>query len=84
VLCSELFDDVELTADTLSFENEEDIWTFDLGNLWFVFYHELAHAVIDQLNLPVVGGEEAAADQFATVTLATNGFEHIDRTLRRR
>jgi len=32
----------------------------------FVFFHELGHALIDQLDLPVIGGEEAAADAIAT------------------
>lgn len=33
----------------------------------FVFYHELAHALIDVYDLPVVGREEDVADSLATV-----------------
>ncbi len=33
----------------------------------FVLYHELAHALIDQLELPVLGREEDAADSFAVL-----------------
>jgi len=35
---------------------------FVADNLVAVFYHELGHALIDQLNLPVLGKEEDAAD----------------------
>ena len=35
----------------------------------FAIYHELAHALIEVFNLPVVGNEEIAADQFATFLL---------------
>lgn len=33
----------------------------------FVFVHELAHALIDQLDIPATGREEDAADQLAVV-----------------
>ena len=32
------------------------------SNLVAIFYHELGHALIDQLDLPVLGKEEDAAD----------------------
>ncbi len=35
----------------------------------FVMLHELSHALIDQLNLPILGSEEDAADAMATVLL---------------
>jgi hypothetical protein len=35
----------------------------------FVLYHEIAHALIDQLNLPVLGREEDAADTLAAILL---------------
>ena len=37
------------------------------SNLRFTLYHELGHAVIDQLALPVFGTQENAADSFAMV-----------------
>ncbi|CUH38853.1 hypothetical protein JSE7799_01571 [Jannaschia seosinensis] len=40
---------------------------FVLNNLRVTLYHELAHALIDQLRLPVFGPEESAADSFALV-----------------
>jgi putative metallopeptidase DUF4344 len=42
---------------------------FVLGNTLFVLLHELGHAMINELDLPVLGREEDAADNFAAVTL---------------
>jgi len=40
---------------------------FVRANLISTFYHELAHALIDMLELPVLGQEEYAADVFSVV-----------------
>jgi hypothetical protein len=40
-----------------------------LGNTVFILYHELGHALIDLLNLPVLGREEDAADNLASVMM---------------
>ena len=40
---------------------------FVLSNLRMTLYHELGHAVIDQMNVPMFGPEENAADSFALV-----------------
>src|SRR5262249_2183630 len=42
---------------------------FTTGNMLFVLLHETAHGLISDLGLPVLGREEDAADQFATVTM---------------
>lgn len=42
---------------------------FVIGNTLFTVYHELGHALIDLLNLPVIGREEDAVDGFAAVTM---------------
>lgn len=52
--------------------------SFDRGDylrqvLLYVTMHELGHAVIDVLDLPVVGREEDAADQFATLFFVNTG-----------
>lgn len=47
----------------------QENFTADVLNLWgnqFIFGHELGHAVIHQLNLPLTGVEEDSADGFAT------------------
>lgn len=38
-------------------------------NLVSTFYHELAHALIDMMDLPVLGQEEDAADVFSVVVI---------------
>ena len=43
-----------------------------LGAWTFIFYHELGHALTDIFDLPVVGKEEDAVDQFATLFVAEN------------
>lgn len=40
---------------------------FLANNLRFTLYHELGHAVIDQLSVPVFGTQETAADTFGMV-----------------
>jgi hypothetical protein len=41
---------------------------FVTGNTMFVMAHELGHGLINELNMPVLGREEDAADSFAIVT----------------
>lgn len=43
------------------------------GTIMFAMMHELAHALIDVLHLPITGREEDAADQLATVLLLQQG-----------
>ena len=40
-----------------------------LGNYVFILFHEIGHALIHELNLPVVGVEEDAVDEFAAIAL---------------
>ncbi|MEM7045017.1 MAG: DUF4344 domain-containing metallopeptidase [Pseudomonadota bacterium] len=47
----------------------DDDAVFIIGNTLFTIYHELGHALIDLLNLPVIGREEDAVDGFAAVTM---------------
>jgi len=42
---------------------------FVLGNLEYVLLHELAHVLIGDLDIPIIGPEENAADYIATATL---------------
>lgn len=42
---------------------------FALGNTLFALMHEMAHGLITDLGLPVLGREEDAADAFATVMM---------------
>ena len=54
---------------------------FAVGNMLFVLLHEAAHGLISDLGLPVLGREEDAADQFATVTMLEMKTEFTHRTL---
>ena len=49
-----------------------------LGATDFILYHEIGHALIDVLDLPVVGREEDAADQLA-VYILTGGTEEDEQ-----
>ena len=48
-----------------------------VGALGFVMLHELGHALIDLLDVPIFGQEEDAADQFAAVILSRTDIGHI-------
>jgi hypothetical protein len=55
---------------------------FVLGNLLFVATHEMGHAVISEMQLPVLGREEDAADEFAVLTALMHGEKGFsDRVL---
>jgi hypothetical protein len=43
------------------------------GAYSFILMHEVGHALIDQLDLPVTGREEDAVDQLSALTLITSG-----------
>jgi hypothetical protein len=42
---------------------------FVIGNIEFSFVHELAHLLIDEKDVPIIGSEESAADYIATLAL---------------
>jgi hypothetical protein len=54
---------------------------FVSGNMLFVLLHELAHTTIQELDLPVLGKEEDAADSFASLTLIHIKSEFSERVL---
>ena len=54
---------------------------FTTGNMLFVLLHEMAHGLISDLGLPVLGREEDAADAFATVAMLEMKTEFTHRTL---
>jgi hypothetical protein len=45
------------------------------GNVLFVAAHELGHALVSEMTLPMLGREEVAADLFAILVLAV--VEHV-------
>ncbi|RMF31161.1 MAG: hypothetical protein D6752_02760, partial [Candidatus Nitrosothermus koennekii] len=50
------------------------------ATILFILYHEIAHMFIDVKNLPVVGNEEIASDQFAALMLLEDELldEHLE------
>ena len=59
ILCKELVDEMISRG-----QREQTAVT---SQLLFIFLHEVGHAMIDVLDLPIVGQEEDAADQLATL-----------------
>jgi Putative metallopeptidase len=59
----------------------QGIAEFVSGNMLFVLLHEMAHATITQMGLPVLGRMEDAADTFATLRLIRAGSDFSNRVL---
>jgi Putative metallopeptidase len=55
-------DDTAAVNDTLGVDAD----AFVEGNLYFLMYHELGHAIISEFDVPVIGREEDAVDRLAT------------------
>ncbi len=53
---------------------------YALGSALHTLYHEVGHALIDMDDLPAVGREEDAADQFATLVLLGNDAGEVAAT----
>jgi len=54
---------------------------FVLGNTLFVLAHEMGHGLINEMNMPVLGREEDAADSFAIVSALKVGAGFSERVL---
>ena len=64
----------------LSPEKKKQLVEFVIGNTLFVLTHELGHGLINEMQMPVLGREEEAADSFAIVTALKMGSafsEHV-------
>jgi hypothetical protein len=62
-------------ANKASAHNPRDKDDFVIGNMLFVGFHEMGHAIADQFHLPTLGRAEDAADSFATIALLNAGSE---------
>ncbi len=62
-------------------DRREQLAEFVSGNMLFVLLHELGHTTIGELELPVLGREEDAADAFASLTLINIKSEFSDHVL---
>ncbi len=61
--------------------NLSDAQEFALNNSIYVLYHEIAHLLISKLDIPILGREENAADNFATLMLLRAETEQTDNVL---
>lgn len=61
----------------VNLDEGDDTALFVVGNTLFAVYHELGHALIDLLDLPVIGREEDAADGFAAMMMIPPHPDHI-------
>jgi hypothetical protein len=72
VMCYELLADFAINSLSQGLDNEET-WFLASRAFLFVSLHEMGHALIHDLNLPVLGHEEVAADLFATLVSNERG-----------
>jgi len=68
-------------AQDLTKAQRAEIRRFAYNNSLFVLYHEVAHLLFHQLDLPILGREEDAADNMATWTLLNKRTKETDRAL---
>lgn len=54
------------------FETEAELDDAVVGAFMFVFFHEIGHALVDVLELPITGREEDAVDQLSAWLLIDN------------
>ena len=52
-----------------------------VGQLFYVLAHEMGHAMFDMLDIPVLGRQEDAADQFATYIMLQFGKDQAHRLI---
>lgn len=69
------------SAQEISKAQRASIHRFAANNSLFVLYHEIGHMLVHQLNLPVLGREEDAADNMATWTLLRKNTPEADQAL---
>ncbi len=59
---------------------DDDMMDFSLRSTTFLFYHEMAHALIDMYQIPMVSNEETAADNLAVILaleVSSDGFKIV-------
>ena len=65
----------------LSRQQRRALVEFVVGNVLFVATHELGHALVSEMKLPVLGREEDAADDYAILTALRLGDSFSQRVL---
>lgn len=80
VLCYELVDDL-IRAYSRYTRLDSALSAAVWQTIFFVFYHEIGHALIHILDLPTTGREEDVVDQLATLVLLRGGDAGRDAAL---
>ncbi len=70
-----------LGAQELTDEEAEEALVFAAGNTTFVLLHEIGHMLIDQFSIPILGREEDAVDNLATLLLLWQETDEADDAL---
>lgn len=65
----------------MSQRQREDLVEFVVGNMLFVMFHELSHAVVSEFDIAVQGRDEDAADDFAVQRGLAVGSDFSRRVL---
>jgi len=65
----------------VSEQKRQQLTEFVVGNMLFVFLHEMSHALVHEMEIPVLGREEDAADAFASLTMLKMGTKMSHRVL---
>lgn len=68
-------------AEELTEEQQLEATQFAINNSIFVLQHEIGHLFVAEFGLPVLGKEEDAADNLASVTLLQRGTEEAQQAL---
>jgi hypothetical protein len=80
-ICYEYIEELRKTAPKQTTEDGVTPEDAVIGPVMEVVLHETAHAVFHILELPILGREEDAADQFAAIMLLQMGQETARRTI---
>ena len=80
VMCYELMDHFAKVFYDYS-ENDTDLGIAILNSMFFVFYHEVGHMVVDIYDLPATGNPEDNADQVSTLILLGADIEGVNALL---
>lgn len=73
--------DKEPRLKDLTEQQRKDLIEFVTGNMLFALLHELGHAHIQEMGLPVLGREEDAADSYAVAALLKMATDASDGVL---
>jgi len=69
----EMFEELAKAYKPIS-STDEELGNHVLGGIFFIFFHEFGHALIGELQLPTVGREEDAVDEFSALLLAEDQY----------